>query len=58
MPKIEPQSHVDVFNTIARAQAAGKSLEVSKDGSVKEASWGKRLVRDHQQHRSGQGTAQ
>lgn len=54
MPKIEPQSHVDVFNTIARAQAAGKSLEVSKDGTVKEASWGTRLVRSFNTKLHGQ----
>lgn len=45
MPKIQPQSHTDILNTIVHAQAAGKSLEVSKDGRVKEASLGTRFLR-------------
>jgi len=45
MPKIQQQSHVDILNTIVHAQATGKSLEVTKDGQVKEASLGTRLLR-------------
>jgi hypothetical protein len=47
------QTHSQILDTIFRAQADHKSLEVTKDGRVKTASLGTRIVRAYNEHKNG-----